>query len=65
MYSFYHYRIEGRYHVLLCDENGNCHGVHYKGYARKGMADRIGREQVEKGYCKTYKILDTEESDND
>lgn len=62
MYSDNIYRIDGRYHIFLCDENGNVHGVHYKGYARKGMAERVAKTLVTNGYCKTYKIFDTEEN---
>ena len=60
MYSFHEFRIEGRYHIFLCDEKGHVHGVHYKGYARKGMAEKVAKTLVDNGYCKTYQIYDTE-----
>ena len=58
------YYIRGRYHILL-KTNGKVHGVHYKGYERKGMADRVAKTLVENGYCEDYEIFDTEGSKDD
>ena len=61
MYTDYAYslRIIGRYHILFL-KDGFTVGVHYKGYARKGMAERIGEKLKAEGYCEDFKVVDTE-----